>query len=164
MDAIAFGCLTALFLSQIRLSLPVLRALCVLGAAILIFSLCFSLRAYSWGLGRNGLDMTILAIGTCMVIAAASQTQWQSPRLLTPLLRLGQRSYEVYLTHMFVVFAMFGIFTKLGSPIRAVPVLFASVILLAGIVGEAVARLYSDPMNRFLRRRSVDKAVRDSFA
>jgi len=164
MDAIALGCLTSLFLSQVRLPLPILRILGVVGSAIIIFTLCFSLHAYRWGLGSNGLDMTILAIGTCMVIAAASQTQWQSPRLLTPLLRLGQRSYEVYLTHMFVVFAMFGIFTKLGSPIRAVPVLFASVTLLAGIVGEAVARLYSDPMNRFLRRRSTDKAVKQSFA
>ena len=164
MDAIALGCLTSLFLSQVRLPLPILRILGVVGSAIIIFTLCFSLHAYRWGLGSNGLDMTILAIGTCMAIAAAAQTQWKSPRLLTPLLSIGQRSYEVYLTHMFVVFAMFGLFTKLGRPIRAVPVLFAIVILFAGIVGEVVARLYSDPMNRFLRRRSTDKAVKQSFA
>src|SRR5882724_7258474 len=134
MDAIALGCLTSLFLSQVRLPLPILRILGVVGSAIIIFTLCFSLHAYRWGLGSNGLDMTILAIGTCMAIAAAAQTQWKSPRLLTPLLSIGQRSYEVYLTHMFVVFAMFGLFTKLGRPIRAVPVLFAIVILFAGIV------------------------------
>ena len=164
MDAIALGCLTALVLSRAHLSLPALRILGTIGSAIVAFILCFSIQAYKWGLGRNGLDMTILAIGTCMVIAFAAQTQWKSPRLLTPLLRIGQRSYEVYLTHMFVVFAMFGVFTKLGSPIRAVPVLFAIVILLAGIVGEIVARLYSDPMNRFLRRRSKDTVVRSSVA
>ena len=107
------------------------------GAAILVFSLCFSIRAYSWGLGRNGLNMTILAVGACMVIAVAAQTQWRSPRILGPLLTLGQRSYEVYLTHMFVVFGLFQIFVVAGKPMRAVPALFIVVILVSGLSGRA---------------------------
>ena len=74
-----------------------------LGTALLVFSLVFSIRAYIWGFGRNGLNMTILAVGACMVIAAAAQTQWRAPRIFEPILKLGQRSYEVYLTHVFVV-------------------------------------------------------------
>jgi len=53
-----------------------------------------------------GLDLSILAVGACMVAAAAAQTGWQGPRWMIPIFRLGQRSYEVYLTHMFVVFAL----------------------------------------------------------
>lgn len=151
MDAIALGCLTALLVSRKRFSRPVLSVLGVAGAAILIFSLGFSLEASAWGLARNGLDMTILALGTCMVIASVSQTNWASPRVLRPLVRLGQRSYEVYLTHMFIVFAFFEVFVTAGRPIRAVPVLFIAVILASGLSGELVARFYSEPLNRRLR-------------
>ncbi len=153
MDAIALGCLTAIFIARHRLSRNVLRTLAVFGTALLVFSLGFSIRAYTWGLGRNGLNMTILAVGTCMVIAAAAQTKWRSPLVLSPLLKLGQRSYEVYLTHMFVVFGFFYLFVVAGKPMKAVPALFIAVILISGLLGELVARFYSDPMNRWLRNR-----------
>ncbi|HEX4021584.1 MAG TPA: acyltransferase [Acidobacteriaceae bacterium] len=156
MDAIALGCLTALFVSRRVLSQHVRWMLGSVGAVLLIFSLGFSIRAYRWGLGRNGLSMTILALGTCMILAVAAQTQWRSPRVFRPLLTLGQRSYEVYLTHMFVVFALFGLFVMAGKPLFGVPVLFVAVILCSGLLGELVARFYSEPMNRRLRRRWGD--------
>lgn len=156
MDAIALGCLTALMVSRVRFSRLHLWILTSAGAILLIFSLCFSIRAYIWGLGRNGLNMTILALGTCMLVAAAAQTQWKSPRVFSPLRKLGQRSYEVYLTHMFVIFALFGLFVKAGKPMHGVPALFIVVIVVAGLLGEIVARFFSDPMNRLLRRRFGD--------
>jgi peptidoglycan/LPS O-acetylase OafA/YrhL len=153
MDAIALGCLTALLLAKRRLSRATLWTLGLCGTTLLVFILCFSIRAYTWGLGRNGLNMTILAIGTCMLIAGAAQTQWKAPRLLTPLLKLGQRSYEIYLTHIFAVMALFSIFLAAGKPIKYVPALFITVILIAALLGELVARVYSEPMNRWLRSR-----------
>jgi peptidoglycan/LPS O-acetylase OafA/YrhL len=152
MDAIALGCLTAIVLSRTRLLRSVLRILAGLGTAVLIFSLGFSIRADAWGLGRSGLDMTILAIGTCMVVAWAEQTGWRSPRVIFPLLKLGRLSYEVYLTHMFVVFALFGLFVAAGKPLPGVPILFVATILIAGLLGELVARFYSEPVNRRLRK------------
>ena len=89
MDAIALGCLTALFVARHRLSRAVLWTVGSVGVATLVFSLGFSLRAYAWGLGRNGLNMTVLAVGTCMVIAVVAQTQWQAPRVFTPILKAG---------------------------------------------------------------------------
>jgi peptidoglycan/LPS O-acetylase OafA/YrhL len=104
-------------------------------------------------IGESGLDMTTIALGACMVIIAAAQTQWKGPRLLTPLLNLGQRSYEVYLTHMFVVFAFFAIFVHYGSPIWSVPLLFVTTVIVTALVGEMVARYFSEPINRILRAR-----------
>lgn len=156
MDAIALGCLTAMALSRAHLSRSVLWTLGGAGAALLIFSLCFSNQAEVWGLVGSGFDMTMVAVGTCMIIAVAAQTRWMSPPVIAPLVRLGRRSYEVYLTHMFVVFTLFNLFVSTGEPLRAVPVLFISVILIAGLLGELVARFYSDPMNRLLRRRLRD--------
>ena len=154
MDAIALGCLTALIVSRTRFSRPALRTLAASGIAILTLVLGVSNRVYSTVIGRSGLDMTILAVGTCMVIVAAAQTQWKSPRILGPVLNLGRHSYEVYLLHMFVVFALFNLFVSLGKPMFAVPVLFLTVTLISGAFGAVAARFYSDPMNRLLRKRS----------
>jgi len=160
MDAIALGCLTALFVARHRLSHHLLLTVETVGGLLLIFSLCFSIRANSWGLGRNGLNMTILALGTCMVVIAVAQTNWRSPRAFAPFLLLGQRSYEVYLTHMFVVFGLFHFFLMAGKPMKAVPVLFIAVIGFAALLGELVARFYSEPMNRWLRKRWGDGSER----
>jgi peptidoglycan/LPS O-acetylase OafA/YrhL len=153
MDAIALGCLTALLLSRFRFSRRAVWILAIVGSALLILILGFSIRVEAWGLARSGLDMTILAVGTCMVIAVVTQTKWRSPRLMNPLLNLGQRSYEVYLTHMFIVFGLFQLFVLAGKPMSAVPALFLAVIFLAGLLGEMVARFYSEPMNQFIRQR-----------
>jgi peptidoglycan/LPS O-acetylase OafA/YrhL len=156
MDAIALGCLTALLVSRVRLSRNVLRALAAAGTAVLTFSLCFSIRAYIWGLGADGLNMTILAIGTCMVIIVAADSAWKAPRILAPLLALGRRSYEVYLTHVFVVMVLFQLFRDRGKPMRAVPLLFIGAIIFAGVLGAIVARFYSEPLNRMIRNRFGD--------
>ncbi len=156
MDAIALGCLTAIVLSRRRLSQ---RAAWIVGSgglALLIFSLGFTRLTEEWGLYRIGLDMSLVALGACMFVAAAATTQWRCPRLLSPLAKLGQRSYEVYLTHMFVVFTLFAVFVRVGKPMSGVPVLFIAVIVIAGLLGEVVARFYSEPMNRMLRRRWHD--------
>jgi peptidoglycan/LPS O-acetylase OafA/YrhL len=153
MDAIALGCLTALFLARRRLSRPALWIGGSLGLAFSIFSLAFSVEANAWGLGRNGLDMSILGLGTCLLIAVAAQTEWRAPRVLAPLLRLGQRSYEVYLTHMFVVFGLFHLFIAAGKPTRAVPALFLTVFACSAVLGGVIARFYSEPMNHWLRHR-----------
>jgi peptidoglycan/LPS O-acetylase OafA/YrhL len=124
------------------------------GTALVIFSLGFSQLAYRWGLASRGLDMTVLALGTCMFIAASAQSQWRSPRILSPLLKIGQYSYEIYLTHMFVVFAAFNLFVSAGKQMHLVPALFGIVILISGMLGWIVASFYSEPMNRCLRQGS----------
>jgi len=154
MDAIALGCLTALLCARARFSSKLLRTFGACGAALLIFVLGCGRLVYAWGLDSLGLGMTVLAIGTCLVMIAASQSQWRAPRILSPLLDLGQRSYEVYLTHMFVVLALFHYFVVLGKPLPAVPVLFVAAVVLSTLLGDGVARLYSEPMNRLIRQHS----------
>lgn len=153
MEGIALGCLTAIVASRIRFSRSTLLALNVSGTTVVVLSLIFSWQAYRGWLGKTGLNFTLLGLGTAMFIAGTSQVQWKSPRFLRPLLRIGQYSYEVYLTHMFVVFALFTLFLDLGKPMGLVSVLFATAILFAAFLGAAVAHLYSEPLNRYLRRR-----------
>ena len=154
MDAIALGCLTALFTARQSFTRRRLASLLSIGVALLVFCLGFSGVEEQLGLNKVGLGMSILAIGTCLVIAVAAKTNWHAPRLLSPLLVYGRCSYEVYLTHMFVVFACFDFFmARTSRSLRLIPVLFVVAIVLAGILGELVARFYSEPANRWLRRR-----------
>lgn len=156
MDAIALGVLMALLVSRIRFSRTIVRVFAACGIALVLLILGLSSVQLMWPLGRAGLDETILAIGTCLIIIAAAQTQWRSPRAFVPALLLGQRSYEVYLTHMFVVFAFYNWFVRLGKPMALVPILFVVSIVFASLLGDLVARLYSEPMNRLLRKKMGD--------
>jgi peptidoglycan/LPS O-acetylase OafA/YrhL len=154
MDAIALGCLTAMLLAAKTLSRPQLITCKVSGIALLVCSLCFSDSAYRWGLGRDGLNMSVLALGASLLIAAAAQSGWRSPRVFAPLKLLGQRSYEVYLTHMFAVMALFAAFMRWGKPLRGVPLLFIAAIVASGLLGWLVAVGYAEPINRLIRRRT----------
>lgn len=156
MDAIALGCLTALLTSRRRFGRGARLCFAGAGLALIMFILGFSLRAADWGLLRTGVSMTILAIGTCMVTIASAQTEWRAPRLLAPVLSLGRRSYEVYLTHAFIVLGSFHLFVVAKKPMTGIVVLFVGTILVSALLGEIVGRFYSEPMNRWLREKWGD--------
>jgi peptidoglycan/LPS O-acetylase OafA/YrhL len=158
MDAIAMGCLTAIALDGRELSRAWLWLLGGIGGALLAFCLLLPRTAEAWLREHTGLYMSAVGIGACMLIAVAAQTGWRSPRVLAPLLRAGQRSYEIYLTHIFLVIAGFALFADAGKPMAGVVVLFLLVIAAAVLLGEVVARFYSEPMNRWLRGRWGDGA------
>jgi len=162
MEGIALGCLTALLVSRIRFSRLKLCTLGVAGSTAVMLSLVLSWQAYRGWLGRTGLNMTVLGVGTCMFIAATAQTQWKAPRSIAPLLKIGQYSYEIYLTHMFVVFTLFDLFLAIGHPMRLVLVLFVATILVSGLLGALVAGFYSKPLNRLLRSSSAAHAAPSS--
>jgi peptidoglycan/LPS O-acetylase OafA/YrhL len=123
-----------------------------------MFCLVFSRTAYAWIPERTGLYMSAVGVGASMLIAVAVQTGWRSPRVLAPLLLAWQRSYEIYLTHMFLVIAGFALFVSAGKPMVGVVALFLVVIAAAVLLGEVVARFYSEPVNRWLRGRWGDGA------
>jgi peptidoglycan/LPS O-acetylase OafA/YrhL len=153
MDAIAMGCLTALAVPRLSLSPAGLIAVRATGASFIAFILGLSMLVDQLGLPRLGLDMTVIALGTCLVMATLARAPRRLPMAAGPLLWLGKRSYEIYLTHMFVVIGLYVMFLGLGAPSVGVPALFLAAVLLSGILGEVVARLFSEPMNRYLRRR-----------
>ena len=155
-EGISLGCLTALAVSSRRFSRRVIRVLWIAGSLVVSASLIFSWQAYRGWLGKTGLNFTLLGVGTCMFIVATTQTEWRSPRVLRPLVRLGRYSYEIYLTHMFVVFTFFDLFLHADKPMRGVPILFVFTIVAAGLLGAGVANLYSEPANRLLRRSWAD--------
>src|SRR6202789_290139 len=83
MDAIALGCITALILPRLRLNSPALLSLAAIGAAAMILILGFSADVRA--LERSGLDMSVLAFGTCLVIIAAARSRRGASSALRPL-------------------------------------------------------------------------------
>jgi peptidoglycan/LPS O-acetylase OafA/YrhL len=132
----------------------------VVGGALLMLCLVFSRTAYGWIPERTGLYMSLVGLGAAMLIAVAAQSGWRSPLVFAPLLRAGERSYEIYLTHIFVVVALDAAFVATGAAMWAVPIFFIGVLVIAGLLGEVVARFYSEPMNRWLRGRWNDDAAK----
>ena len=166
MDAIAMGCLTALIVPRVAIGRAARGWLLLIGVAGMAYVLSLS----DEGLQGVGLDMSLLGLSVCLMVTATASrknvagaadderagagAQWRSSwawALGAPLRWLGRRSYEVYLTHMFVVMSFFAAFKAIGG--AAVTLLFALVILVSASLGGLVERYYSEPANRLLRRR-----------
>jgi len=162
MDAIAMGCLTAMLLAGRKISQRMVWLCGSVGAALLVFCFGFSIEAYKMGLGKSGLLMTVVGVGACLVIAASATSGWKAPWVLAPVLQMGQRSYEIYLTHMFVVVGAFAVFDAWGKPLWAAWWIFAAVIVIATLLGWVVSVGFSEPVNRWLRRKERARFAREA--
>jgi len=131
---------------------------------------------------KAGLDVTILEIGSALLLIALQQKAESQPisdergtiRLKgvtevlyrsTAFLRwFGRNSYEVYLTHMLAVWPMVGLFFYFHQGIHLAPLWFLATLALAGGLGGLVARFYSEPLNRRLRTKLLNVASTDRAA
>lgn len=148
MDGIAIGALAALWnarLARQRQVARVRRALLwaggLVGAAVLgVFGVRVQLGA-AW-------TSTVLALATAALLLG--QAHWRGIGWMNA---LGRSSYEIYLTHMFVVLAGVSWVKTRGIGPEWTPMVYGALIVGAWILGEAVRRFFSDPINRRLRRR-----------
>jgi peptidoglycan/LPS O-acetylase OafA/YrhL len=65
---------------------------------------------------------------------------------------MGSHSYEIYLTHMFVVFGGIALFRSIGGSDGQGLLWYVPIVLLCWLLGIAVARYFSVPCDRALRR------------
>jgi peptidoglycan/LPS O-acetylase OafA/YrhL len=73
--------------------------------------------------------------------------------LTAPVRWFGRNSYEVYLTHMLVLTPLAPLFAATGQAADLAPLWFLGLLLLSGLLGDVVARFYSEPLNRTTRAR-----------
>ncbi len=187
MDGIALGCLAAIAATKLRLAKRATLWLGISGALCCLFIDVFRRTAFRTGLYKIGLDSTMLELGAALLLIALqlrfdsqagsegldrkTSSPIESPiraQLLfssTGWLRwFGRNSYEIYLTHMFVIWPLVFLFQRSGITIYGAPGLFIITTALAGLLGWMVARFYSEPFNRWLRyklvpRRTADKEI-----
>ena len=159
MDCIAIGCVTAMLARTNWAQRISAWCLASIGSA-LILVVWFRSIAQRLELLTSGLEVTVLGIGVAMVILSMSRSSGNktASRFIagpaTSIFRwYGRNSYEIYLTHMFVVLMATQIFEATHASVRLIPLLFVSNLIIAGLLGYAVARWFSEPMNRKLRTR-----------
>jgi peptidoglycan/LPS O-acetylase OafA/YrhL len=174
MDGIAFGCLAAILSAAFRFARKQNLALAISGTSLLVFIGVFRGSAHRLGFYKIGLDVTILELGTALLLIAlqqqfenqsssqdslANQAARSKPQKLaatlsrsTAFLRwFGRNSYEVYLTHMLVVWPIVVLFFHFKLGINTSWLWFLAATALAGLLGGLIARFYSEPLNRRLR-------------
>lgn len=152
MDGIALGCLTALFATQYRLSKRAYKWISRIGFVLFVSSFLFKKQIFLSGLSDLGLNVTILEIATALVILSVYNHPIKN-KIWLPFRWLGQNSYEIYLTHMFIVtlFENTGLMDPKGSPTLLFS--FVLILVLSGLAGHFVARWFSEPANLWIRAR-----------
>jgi peptidoglycan/LPS O-acetylase OafA/YrhL len=168
MNAIAMGCLAALLCYRLLRVTAIRRgwlyAVEVSGWVVIAWMATWPRWAWLHGtsrfLARTDLDDTVLPFGVCLVMVATVLRGSRGGGWLTsPIRWFGRYSYEVYLTHEFLVVLGVTAFLHWHG---ARPGMWTVVItLLTAPLGWAVARWFSEPMNRLLRgaKHSAQAAV-----
>lgn len=164
MDGIAIGCLAAMLAGTVQLSSGAKLGFRFGGSAMCLLIAVFRGTAAWIGFYKIGLDVTILQMGTALLVIAMQQSghaqsnrrRWISRflglRFLGRLLRwFGRNSYEVYLTHMLAVLPVVMLFQHWHASINTTPVWFLATAALSGLAGFVAAKFYSEPLNRRLR-------------
>jgi peptidoglycan/LPS O-acetylase OafA/YrhL len=192
MDGIALGCLAALLAEKVRLNHKSNLVLRFSGILLILLITVFRGTAARLALYKVGLDVTTLQVGAALLVIALQQSfearaafghspllsssvRTRSAVMLrglgsalfrsTEFLRwFGRNSYEVYLTHMLVVWPMVGLFFHFHQGLNTAVLWFLAITALTGVAGHVLARSYSDPLNRRLRTRSLHAAPRSAVA
>jgi peptidoglycan/LPS O-acetylase OafA/YrhL len=91
---------------------------------------------------------------------AGANTSW---RFTAWVESFGRLSYEIYLTHMFVVFSIVRLYEASGSDSRFIPLWYIATAAICWLLGVGVDRGLSTPSNRSLRNRLLrSRAVQPS--
>ncbi len=114
-----------------------------------------------WPLLHDAVLLVLSTATACLLVALhwrAASGQLRAVQGSGWLRSMGQLSYEIYLGHMFVVFAIVAAFKASGGDVRYGFAWYVPAVLLAWLLGALVARMYSIPCDRALRRRLLRPA------
>jgi peptidoglycan/LPS O-acetylase OafA/YrhL len=156
MGEIAIGCLAASLARRHAPSKIAAGVLLCAGGGLMLLVLYFRHAVKALRLYEFGLDVTVLSCGTSAVlIALSAMPTWaraSNQLAFAPLRWLGRNSYEVYLSHLFVILPASLLWQRLGSSFP-IPLFYALVILVCAFLAELIARGFSKPLTQRLRPR-----------
>jgi peptidoglycan/LPS O-acetylase OafA/YrhL len=152
-DQLAIGGLVAIYARDLRrLFGPFILLILRMAACVLLVPLYF----YTLPMG-NAAWCECVGLCTAAIIVSSPPGPPRSAAILRPLESCGRLSYEIYLSHMMILWAL----TPIGSmtlntptPHLAAVALVIVAIGLSYLVSLIVARAYSEPLNRWIRRSS----------
>lgn len=151
MSAIAFGVLTALLAQRYQPSKNFALSLVCFGVIGLIGVFFFGSEL--WRTIKDHM-MLVLCVSACFLVFAADRLQPKAVVGLGWLAQMGRLSYEIYLSHMFIVLTVCTVFRALmGEDMRWSFVVYVPTIMACVLLGVALERWVSLPALRYLRNR-----------
>lgn len=156
MDGIALGCLFALLTERLLKHdmgrAPQGRArwiaVEVSGALLILWIAIWPQWRWMAAVGRSGTDGTVLALGTCMLMIGSVLRGHIGGPLTSAIRWFGRHSYEVYLTHEFLVVWGTLLYVKWRGPLWLWVI---GITVLSAPLGAVTARYFSEPLNSKLR-------------
>lgn len=154
MAAIAWGVLSALAMQRVTLPRAVARVLGALGIAGLVAVVFYG--NVLWPLMHDHV-MLLLCVSVALWLVAAHGSTRTVPRGFGWLTQMGRWSYEIYLSHMFVVLAVTPAYLALANgDMRWTFLVYVPVLVVCTVLGGALHRHVSGPASRrFLSRRNT---------
>ncbi|WDS34891.1 acyltransferase [Pseudoxanthomonas sp.] len=150
-SAIAAGVLTALAVKHWAMPASTARWCRAAGViGLLAVLLC---GRELWASLGNGY-MLVLTGASALLIAGLHAMPPRTPmRTLRWLRSAGRLSYELYLTHMFVVFALVGVYRRLGADVRHGAWWYLALLPLCWVLAWAFAQAWTLPAERWIKQR-----------
>lgn len=156
--AIAAGVLAAWFTSvrgawlDRRGARPLLTVIGLVALGLVMFS-----GGWLWHAVHDGYMLILIGAAVALVLASPEGGRaWPGSGWLRS---MGRASYEIYLTHMFVVFSLVGVARMTGTDKAQGWLWYVPAVLIAWALGWFVSRYASEPANRWLRRRLMRPRV-----
>lgn len=158
MAAIATGVMGAIIAAywhpRKRSSVRILGAAGALGILAVLFC-----EEKLWHYLGNGTMLILTFSSLCLILAFYWRPE--APRWILPstgwLRSFGRLSYEIYLTHMFVVFAVIRIFKRGDDGVRWGIAAYPLALAFSWLLGWLVAKYISNPCERAMRAYLMPK-------
>jgi peptidoglycan/LPS O-acetylase OafA/YrhL len=152
MPTIAIGVIGALLAPRWPVSATMARTLIVLGAVGMLADM-FAGRLLWPVLGDSIL--LLLTLSAMLMLIGMQARPVAQLRGFSWLASCGRLSYEIYLSHMFVVYAVVRIYRATGADVRWGFLWYLLALPLCWWLGKAVARFVSIPCERALRKHML---------
>lgn len=162
MSAIAFGVLAALLAQRWQPSKNFARSLFGFGVLGLIGVFFFGSEL--WRSIKDHM-MLVLCVSACFLVFAVDHLQPKATFGFGWLAKMGRLSYEIYLSHMFIVLSVCTAFRSvMGDDMRWSFVVYVPTIFACIVLGAALERWISLPALRHLRSLSIAPDQKPQFS
>ncbi len=162
LDSIALGCMVAIIAHRVSFPKWLNRTFLMIGWSMVILIFVFKGFVYKSGLTNFGLNITILSLGISLILFWMHENHrsgHEKNRISLKWLReMGVYSYEIYLTHMFVVLLGLSIYKHFEiNKTWLVPFLLL-LVYLSYCLGKLAFKYFSEPINQWLRQKGQDNS------
>jgi peptidoglycan/LPS O-acetylase OafA/YrhL len=160
-DSLALGCMSAIITARFAFPKWLNQVFLWIGCSMVTLVVYFRGFVYQSGLVGLGVNVTILSVGVALILLWLHYNHHsgnEKDRLIFRWLKLmGIYSYEIYLTHMFVVLLGAKVFKYFELGPDSLIIFSVLIILISYLLSNVVFNNVSEPLNIWLRKKWARK-------